>query len=149
MSKKTKKRVSRTIAVVADGQNVSVMKHSEVILRFVQQFGEVPILWAYHDWKKVKESKQKRFQALGWQCLSVITRAKNDLDKCLIDDCQRLFQHWLPDIVVLISGDRDFVPLVKEVLGQGKQVIVIGRQNHVSHRLQVLVPKNVYFVEDL
>ena len=54
MSKKTKKRVARTIAVVADGQNVSVMKHSEAILRFVQQFGEVPILWAYHDWKKVK-----------------------------------------------------------------------------------------------
>lgn len=148
MSRKNEKCASRTVAVVADCQNVNVLKYGEAILHFVQSLGNAPILWAYQDCKKVKESKQKQLQALGWQCLSIISNAKNDLDNCLISDCRRLFQHWLPDIVVLISGDKDFVPLVKEILQTGKQVIVIGRQNNVSHRLQSLVPE-IYFVEHL
>jgi uncharacterized LabA/DUF88 family protein len=149
MSKRKKKPVPRTVAVVADCQNVGVVKHGEAILRFVQQLGEAPILWAYQDWSRVKESRQKRFQALGWQCLSVVTKAKNDLDNRLIGDCQRLFQHWLPDIVVLVACDQDFAPLVEKILRRGKQVVVIGRQNHVSQRLRVLVPKSIYFVEHL
>jgi uncharacterized LabA/DUF88 family protein len=149
MSENLKKQSAQTIAIFADCQNVGLIKYSEAILHFVQQLGEAAFLWAYHDWKKVRDTKQKRLQEQGWQCLNVISDAKNAVDKRLICDCQRLFQSWIPDIVVLISCDQDFVPLVDEVIRQGKQVIIIGRQNHVSHRLMKRAPNNVYFVENL
>lgn len=149
MSRKTKKQTLRTIAVFADCQNVGVIKYDRAILRFLKQWGEAPILWAYHDWKKVANAKQRKFQTSGWQCLNITAEAKNDLDNHLMTDCRRLFRYWLPDIAVLISCDRDFVPLVQEILAQGSQVMIIGRQNHVSRQLKSLVPQHIYFVENL
>lgn len=149
MSQEPKNQNTQTIAVLADCQNVGVIKHAEAILRFVQQQGETALLWAYHDWQTVKDTKQKHFQTLGWQCLNVCSKQKDALDKSLIRDFQRLLQSWIPDIVVLISGDRDFAPLVDEIIRLGKQVIIIGRQNYISHRLINLAPQKVYFLEDL
>lgn len=138
-----------TVAIFADGQNIDLSKYSQAIIHFAEQLGDVSILWAYNYWRKVKESAQQKLHADGWQCLDIAAIIKNRLDDLLIKDCRQLCRSWQPDVIVLISGDKDFECLVKTHLAQGRRVVVIGRRDHVSKRLQRWIPNDVYFVEDL
>ncbi|MEM1256528.1 MAG: NYN domain-containing protein [Cyanobacteria bacterium P01_H01_bin.21] len=137
------------MAIFADGQNVDLSKYSQAIIHFAEQLGDVSILWAYHYWRKVKESAQQKLHTDGWQCLDIAGTIKNRIDDLLIKDYQQLCRSWQPDIIVLISGDKDFEYLVKAHLAQGRRVVVIGRRDHVSKRLKRWIPNDVYFVEDL
>ena len=137
------------VAIFADGQNVNLFKYSQAIIDFAEQLGEVPILWAYDYWRRFKESVQQKLHTDGWQCLDIAGSIKNRLDDLLIKDCQQLCRSWQPDVIVLISGDKDFECLVKTHLAQGRRVVVIGRRDHVSKRLKRWIPNDVYFVEDL
>ncbi len=140
-----------TLAVLADGQNVNLHKHSQAILTFTFYYlGEPAILSAYYPFRQMKESRENYLREQGWNCPSVPTTGKNALDYQLIRDCKRLIHNRIPDTLVLVANDRDYVPLVKEALEAECRVIIIGRRNCVSHRLQPLVPlEDIYYVEDL
>ena len=81
--------------------------------------------------------------------LIVLTQNKNALDKQLIPDGHRLGWHPFVKVAVLISGDKDFVPLAKWLVSQNKRVIVIGRRNHVNQKLRALALDDTYAIEDL
>lgn len=137
------------VAVFADGQNVCLKKYGSAILDFVNSLGDVPFLYAYHHWRTIPEKTEHRLQLQGWQCIDVAVKEKNELDKRLMGDFTRLSGHWMPDVVVLVTGDKDFLPLIKSCQKSGRRVIVIGRHDNVSRRLQKLNPEGVFFVEDL
>lgn len=138
-----------SVAVFADGQNVCLKKYGSVILEFVNSLGDVPFLYAYHNWRTISEKIEHRLQLQGWQCIDVAVKEKNELDNRLMSDFNRLSGHWMPDVLVLVTGDKDFLPLIKSCQKSGRRVIVIGRYNNVSQRLRKLNPEGVFFVEDL
>lgn len=150
MSKKRNRQGSQAVVVFADCQNVgSLFDHRQAVLAFVEQFGSVPLLWAYDYWRKMKPRRELQLQADGWQTIDVPTQTKNALDEQLIRDCGRIGGQPFVEVVVLISGDKDFVPLVKWLISQNKQVIIIGRRNHVNQKLRILAPNATYMIEDL
>jgi len=55
------------------------------------------------------------------------TRGKSLADPCLVTDCIDLL-HTMPEIntFVLVSGDKDLIPIVRLVQLRGKRVVVIG-----------------------
>jgi uncharacterized LabA/DUF88 family protein len=97
----------------------------------------------------MKPLRELQLQADGWQTIDVPTQTKNALDEQLIRDCRRLGGQPFVKVVVLISGDKDFAPLTKWLISQNKQVIIIGRRNHVNQKLRILVPNATYMIEDL
>lgn len=150
MSKKQNRQGLQTVAVFADCQNVgSLFDHRQAVLAFTEQFGSVPLLWAYDYWRKMKPRRELQLHKDGWQTIDVPTQTKNALDKQLIRDCRRLGGQPFLKVVVLISGDKDFAPLAKWLIDQNKRVIVIGRRNHVSQKLRTLVPDDTYEIEGL
>lgn len=150
MSKKQNKQGSQAVAVFADCQNVgNLFKHRQIVLTFIEQFGSVPLLWAYDYWRKMKPLREIQLQSDGWQTIDVPTQNKNALDKQLIRDGHRLGGQPFVKVVVLISGDKDFVPLAKWLVSQNKRVIVIGRRNHVNQKLRALALDDTYEIEDL
>lgn len=150
MSKKQNRQGSQTVAVFADCQNVgSLFNHRQAVLAFVEQLSPVPLLWAYDYWRKMKPRRELQLQSDGWQTLDVPTQTKNALDEQLIRDCRRLGGQPFIKVVVLISGDKDFVPLAKWLTSQNKRVIIIGRRNHVNHQLRALASDDSYAIEDL
>lgn len=150
MSKKRNTQGSQTVAVFADCQNVgSLFNHRQAVLTFVEQFGAVPLLWAYDYWRKMKPRRELQLQADGWQTIDVPTQTKNALDEQLIRDCRRIGGQPFVEVVVLIAGDKDFVPLAKWLLSQKKRIIIIGRRNHVNSKLRALAPDDTYEIEDL
>jgi uncharacterized LabA/DUF88 family protein len=150
MTKKRNRQGSQAVAVFADCQNVgSLFEYRQAVLTFVKQFGPVPLLWAYHYWREMKLLRELQLQSDGWQPIDVPIQDKNALDEQLIRDCHRLCRQPFIKVVVLITGDKDFAPLVKSLISQNKQVIVIGRRGHVSRKLSALVPHDTYAIEDL
>lgn len=150
MSKKQNRHGSQAVAVFADCQNVgSLFNHRQSVLAFIEQFGPVPLLWAYDYWRKMKPRREIQLQSDGWQTIDVPTQTKNALDEQLIRDCRRLGEQPFVKVVVLISGDKDFASLAKWLISQNKRVIIIGRRRHVSRKLKTLVPNDVYEIEDL
>ena len=147
--KRKKKNKPCTVAILADGQNVDLSKYGRPILKFCRHFGEPRIQWAYHHWRLIKETVQERLLTDGWQCLDIGSNAKNKLDQLLISNAKQLDAFGNPDILVIVSGDKDFAPLVQERLAANQQVKVIGRGGHTSHRLHQLLPNDVYAVERL
>ncbi len=64
-------------------------------------------------------------------------------------DCRQLVSYLFPQTVVLIAGDKDFVPLIRELQHQGLRVVVIGRRGQINNRIRALVPHDTYAIEDL
>lgn len=61
---------------------------------------------------------------------------KNSLDNRIISDLIKdINQHQSPSIVILVSGDGDFVHLIKTLKQLGKRVIVFGKMGHVKAEL--------------
>ncbi|MBD1875338.1 NYN domain-containing protein [Nodosilinea sp. FACHB-131] len=138
-----------TVAVFADGQNVCLKKYGSTIIDFVNSLGDIPFLYAYHHWRAIPKETEHKLQLQGWQCVDVAVKTRNELDNRLMSDFARLSIHWMPDILVLVTGDKDFSPLIRACQMSERRVIVIGRHNNVSQRLQKLNPKDIFFVEDL
>jgi uncharacterized LabA/DUF88 family protein len=67
----------------------------------------------------------------------------------LESDCRaELDSSWSPDIIILVSGDGDFAPLVGELQLHGKQVIVFGRRGGTSPKL-IWLADEFYFAQEL
>lgn len=150
MAKKRNKQESQAVAVFADCQNVgSLFKYRQAVLTFIGQFDTDPLLWAYNYWRSMNPLLEQQLQADEWQPIDVPLQTKNALDEQLIRDCRRLCRQPFIKVVVLITGDKDFAPLVKSLISQNKKVIIIGRRDHVSQKLSALVPHDTYAIEDL
>ncbi len=139
----------KTVAVIADGQNINLWQHNEVILNFVSSLGDVALLWAYHHWRDIARAKEQQLWDQRWQCLDIVSKAKNALDRQAMEDFNRICPHLSPDILVLVTNDGDFAPFIRHHLQADRNVIVIGRSGDISHRLLRLLRSDIYFVEDL
>ncbi|MFQ4139586.1 NYN domain-containing protein, partial [Nodosilinea sp. PGN35] len=123
--------------------------YSAAILNFVNALGDVPCWYAYHHWRSICPRKEEQLQLQSWRCVDIPIIAKNEVDKHLMQDFRDLCRFREPDILVLITNDGDFAKMVKSYLKPGRQVIVIGYKDKVSHKLRRLLPNGVYFAENL
>lgn len=73
---------------------------------------------------------------------------KNSVDLHLcIDGMEALFQLPTVEVFVLLTGDRDFIPLVNALKQHGKRVTVIGVQGSTSAHLAQAADEFVYYHE--
>lgn len=138
-----------TVVVFADGQNINLLEQSQSIIACAKTLGHISQLSAYHNWRQLKQAKAQKLQADGWLCIDIAGNGKNRLDKMLIHHCQQLCSTLKPDIIVLVTGDRDFRCLIESCQGRGQRIVVIGRRNYMSHCFHRLIPQGVHYLEDL
>ncbi|MEO0684308.1 MAG: NYN domain-containing protein [Cyanobacteria bacterium J06649_11] len=138
-----------TVAVFVDGQNINLLKHNQNILSFAKKQGRIAQLSAYHNWRQFKIAKAQKLQMAGWLCIDIAGTGKNRLDRILIHHCQQLCSTLNPDVVVLVTGDKDFLCLVEACQAAGQRVEVLGRQDQVNHCYHRLLPQGVHYLEGL
>ncbi|NEU80494.1 NYN domain-containing protein [Nostoc sp. UIC10630] len=86
---------------------------------------------------------------LGFNCLDVPCPLKNSADNQLIADClEEIHSNMSPDIIMLISGDGDFIKLVHNLQKLGKQAIILAQIGNVKQKLKELADE-FYFLDDL
>ncbi|OUL20359.1 NYN domain-containing protein [Nostoc sp. RF31YmG] len=87
--------------------------------------------------------------SLNFNCIDVPCPLKNSADNQLIADClEDIDSNLSPDTFILISGDGDFVKLVRNLQKLDKKVITVAQNGNVKQRLKELADE-FYFVDNL
>jgi len=95
-------------------------------------------------------SAKNKLQSLGFKCIDVPCPLKNSADNQLIADClEDIDSNQSPDTVILLSGDGDFIKLVRNLQKLDKKVIVFAEQGQIKQRLKELVGSDFHFLDEL
>ncbi|MDY6785769.1 MAG: NYN domain-containing protein [Cyanobacteriota bacterium] len=126
---------TKKVYVYWDFQNIRFSRTSnpktciKFILSLAQLKGELQSARVYAYWRKERVCIEKEFNELGFDCLSLPDDVKNKVDRKIIQDCHKqVLQEAGSKVVILITGDSDFKPLVAELKSKQHQVIVVGAQ---------------------
>ncbi|KAM3097734.1 NYN domain-containing protein [Phormidesmis sp. 146-35] len=103
---------------------------------------------AYAYWRRENEQREEFLYKIGLECVNIPSRQKNSVDDQLIQDCRsQALNNPQINVVILVSGDKDFAPLVRDLKAKGKWVIIIA-QGNVSKKLRELA-NEFYYVSEL
>jgi hypothetical protein len=87
--------------------------------------------------------------SLNFNCIDVPCPLKNSADNQLIADClEEIHSNLSPDIFILVSGDGDFVKLVRNLQKLDKKVITVAQIGNVKQKLKELADE-FYFADKL
>jgi NYN domain len=138
------------IAAYIDLQNASSFpKYANYLLDFVKSLGLVISIKVYYSSLCPDQvSAINSLKPPSFQCVDVPCPLKDSADN-------RLMAHYLkdiqsnssPDIVILISGDGDFVELVQNAQDLGKKVIILA-QKGVKQKLKEIADE-FHFLDEL
>ena len=104
---------------------------------------------SYGDWRQ-HQNMPKVLAAAGFELQTTVNQmSKNLADmQMVVDAMETLIEGHDFDTYVLVTGDRDFMPLVQALRKRGKVVIGIGVKHTSSKSLMNLCDKYVFY-EDL
>lgn len=110
--------------------------------------GRIALRRAYGDWRQ-RENLTKELATAGFELQSTIrlnSMSKNLADmQMVVDSMGTLIDGQSFSTYVLITGDRDFVPLVQALRKRGKQVIGMGVRHTSSGSLVNLCDDYIYY----
>jgi uncharacterized protein (TIGR00288 family) len=121
------------------------------IVRFVRDEGRLVLARAYADWRNPGVRQHQRdLYVQGIETINVFGRrhgaeVKNAVDVALAVDAVRSLYERAFDTFVLISGDRDFLPLLRVVREHGHRVIGVSVRESASRDLPNLCDRFVYY----
>lgn len=116
---------------------------------FAQSRGDVVTNKVYSHWWRETPTSEYVLDRYGFERIDVQEEGKNSADLKLKSDCRaERFSNLSPDIIIIVSGDKGFASLIRELRLQGKQVIVVGRVGVTSYKLRWLA-NEFYLVEQL
>lgn len=156
-----------TVAAYIDFENLIISARNQKLkvdfrqLRIgLEQYGHLLTACAYADWS-IHNGFVRPLSTNGIQPIYVPAFArergngkppKNSVDiQLCIDVMMTLFQPWYIQAYILISGDRDFLPLIEALRWHGRQVVIIGVNESTSNTLQRFADKYVpyrQFIEE-
>jgi uncharacterized protein (TIGR00288 family) len=129
----------------------------EAIRTLSADYGEIKNITAYADWELLGKSCQRNIQRELVQ-LDVETRylinmrGKNTADMRVANEIRDLIEKGLGnreevDVIVLVTGDRDFREIVKTAQERGKKVVLVALKNGLSRDLENVASEVKYLDE--
>lgn len=122
----------------------------DLILRHIKALtgGRLVLRRAYGDWRQ-RANMTRSLAATGFELQSTVrlgSNSKNLADmQMVVDAMGTLVDGQNLTTYVLITGDRDFAPLVQALRRRGKQVIGAGVKHTTSQRLVELCDDYIYY----
>lgn len=119
-------------ALYWDFQNVKIPDEKiKLLYQYLEQKFDLLISNAYAYWRREKELVEQTVFKVGIETITVPSREKNAVDHLIIKHCK---DHIISSnrrirIVILITGDKDFLPLVKELQKLNIKSILIHGAN--------------------
>ena len=137
-----------SVSLYWDCQNVHINPYLAQYLKiFAESRGELVALKAYANWLQENRVFAEGLQELKYDCIHVSITKKNSLDEKLINDGKKQLDRAPSSLLILVTNDGDFAPLVRQYKAKGIPVIIFGSRN-ISQKLQKLADQ-VYFVDQL
>ncbi len=130
------------VAVFWDYENVKIAAQgiqaplAESLVDYSQSQGHTRLKIVYSNWRREKEPLVQALYSLGFEPIHVSTGKENAVDVKLTVDClNTAYQYPQVQQFIIVTGDRDFVPLVNALKTLEKRVIIIGRAEVASNQL--------------
>jgi NYN domain len=139
------------VSIYWDYQNAKLSpSEAELLLDLAKSKGRVISTNVYYNSQREDQAAVKDdLGNLGFKCLDVPCPLKNSADNQLIADClEEIHSNLSPDIIMLISGDGDFVKLVHNLQKLGKEAIILAQIGNVKQKLKELADE-FYFLDNL
>ncbi|MCU0547122.1 MAG: NYN domain-containing protein [Oscillatoriaceae cyanobacterium Prado104] len=140
------------VSIYIDLQNaLSIPELAKMLLEFSRFQGRLIGKKVYYNSLcSNQDSPKNLLKSFGFDCRDVPCPLKNSADNQLIADClEDIHSNCSPDIVILISGDGDFIKLVRNLQKLNKKVIVFACSGNVKQKLKEVVGNDFHFIEDL
>ncbi|HSH04072.1 MAG TPA: NYN domain-containing protein [Anaerolineae bacterium] len=124
----------------------------ELIVEHIRELtsGRIVLRQAYGDWRQHSKISEALARA-GFGLQAVVrlgTMSKNLADmQMVVDTLDTLIDGYQIDTYVLITGDRDFLPLVQTLRKRSKTVIGMGIEHTTSNTLASLCDQYIYYDE--
>jgi len=118
---------NRKIMLLIDADNVSGHVIEQAVQRTLVEYGAIHVRRAYCN-AEMAVSHQALFKRLSVRPMVNLSAGKNSTDIALAVDALDLVLAERPEVVVLVSSDSDFAPLVIRLREKGCRVCGIGQQ---------------------
>lgn len=126
-----------SIAVFIDAENLltelwktGIRLRMKPIIDRIREEGRIASIRAYGDWSRqplIGFVQEFRTNVIEMVELSTSAEGKNTADiQLALDALEMAMQPASPSVFVIVSGDRDFVPLVQKLKRYGKLVMGVG-----------------------
>jgi uncharacterized protein (TIGR00288 family) len=133
------KKGREEIAAFWDHENIrsSAVDLARPIAEYIASQGHPRIKKVYSNWQKEGKSGKHTLTTFGFEQVQVSMGKQNSVDIKLAVDCltiaydQPEIQHF-----ILVSADKDYIPLVNALKSMQKRVTVLARSGKVSQHLQ-------------
>lgn len=118
---------SPCVMLLIDADNVSADVIEQAVQRTLAEHGSIHVRRAYCN-AETAVKQQALFKRLSVRPMVNLSAGKNSTDIALAVDALDLAISERPDVVVLVSSDSDFAPLVIRLREKGCRVCGIGQQ---------------------
>jgi uncharacterized protein (TIGR00288 family) len=115
------------VMLLIDADNVSADVIEQAVQRTTDEYGAIHVRRAYCN-AEMAVNRQALFKRLSVRPMVNLSAGKNSTDIALSVDAIDLAIAERPDVVVLVSSDSDFAPLVIRLREKGCRVCGIGQQ---------------------
>ena len=115
------------VMLLIDADNVSADVIEQAVQRTMDEYGAIHVRRAYCN-AEMAVNRQAMFKRLSVRPMVNLSTGKNSTDIALAVDAIDLAIAERPDVVVLVSSDSDFAPLVIRLREKGCRVCGIGQQ---------------------
>ena len=130
------------VAIFWDYENVRVVAHgvnapmAESLIAYAEEKGHPRIKKVYANWRGIRDAITQALYSLGFEPVQVSMGKVNSVDVKLTVDCLSIAQD-VPSIkfFIIVTGDKDYIPLVTRLRSLRKYVIIIGETDVVSEHL--------------
>lgn len=141
------------IAVYVDLQNASSFpKYAKYLLDFAKSLGIVISIKVYYNSlcpNQVSAINSLKLLDFSIQFVDVPCPLKDSADdRMKAHNLKDIHSNSSPDIVILITGDGDFVELAQNAQKLGKKVIIFAQRGNVKQKLKEIADE-FHFLEDL
>jgi len=118
---------TRRVMLLIDADNVSADVIEQAVQRTMTEHGAIHVRRAYCN-AEASVKHQALFKRLSVRPMVNLSAGKNSTDIALAVDALDLVIAERPDVVVLVSSDSDFAPLVIRLREKGCRVCGLGQQ---------------------
>lgn len=132
------------IAIFWDYENVKISAQglnaplAETLMDYARSLGHPCRKTVYANWRRESDVVVKALYSLGFEPIHVSMGKPNSVDIKLTVDClNAAYRHPYIQKFIVVTADKDFIPLVHALKAMEKQVIIIGRTDVVSEQLML------------
>ncbi|MUG99912.1 NYN domain-containing protein [Scytonema sp. UIC 10036] len=139
------------VGIYWDTQNVSLSSEQAVnLLDFGKTQGSVIRKKAYcNSMFENQAVAMRQLQNIGFYCDDITCVVKNSADNQLKSDLiDDIYHQQSSDVIILVSGDGDFVNPLKFLKEKGKKIIIFAHKGNVKKKLMDAADET-YFVDKL